>query len=90
MPKVMNRRKYPRLSMKNDCEILMLSKNLTLKGQMVKIKITIDRFDLLKGEPLNGIIIRSSDNDGTFFVGCRMPADHSEIEKYVQRRFDGR
>lgn len=112
MPKVMNRRKYPRLSMKNDCEILMLSKNLTLKGQMVnisaggfafacrakeladaigeKIKITIDRFDLLKGEPLNGVIIRSSDNDGTFFVGCRMPVDHSEIEKYVQRRFDGR
>ncbi len=112
MPKVMNRRKYPRLSIRNNCEIAMLSKNLTLQGQMVnisaggfafacrageladaigeKIQITIDRFDLLKGEPLSGIIIRSSDNDGTFFVGCRMPADHAGIEQYVQRRLDGR
>lgn len=112
MPKVMNRRKYPRLSMHNDCEIVMLSKNLTLKGQMVnisaggfafacrakeladaigeKIKLTIDGFDLLKGEPLNGIIIRSSDNDGTFFVGCRMPSDHEEIAQYVERKFNHR
>lgn len=112
MPKVMNRRKYPRLSMNNDCEIVMLSKNLTLKGQMVnisaggfafackakelaeaigeKIKLTIDGFDLLKGEPLNGIIIRSSDNDGTFFVGCRMPSDHEEIAQYVERKFNHR
>lgn len=36
-PKVVNRRKYPRLSMKNACDIYVKSKNRTFKGDMVNI-----------------------------------------------------
>ena len=36
-PKVVNRRKYPRLSMKNACEVLIRTKNQNFKAQMVNI-----------------------------------------------------
>lgn len=107
-PKVMNRRKYPRLSMNNPCEIKLLSKDQILFGAMVnisaggfafmcrakemadvigeKVAVTIDGFELLQGEALHGRVIRSSDNDGVFCVGCRMHADHAGIEEYVRKR----
>ena len=107
-PKVMNRRKYPRLAIDNPCEIKLLSKDQLLFGAMVnisaggfafmcrakeladvigeKIAVTIDGFELLEGEVLHGRIIRSSDNDGVFCVGCRMNDDHAGIEEYVRKR----
>ena len=36
-PKVVNRRKHPRLSMKNACEVLIRTKNQSFKAQMVNI-----------------------------------------------------
>ena len=36
-PKVVNRRKYPRLSMKNACEVLIRTKEQNFKAQMVNI-----------------------------------------------------
>ena len=36
-PKVMNRRKYPRLPLKNMCEIIMMDSGNTFNGQMVNI-----------------------------------------------------
>jgi len=107
-PKVMNRRKYPRLPMKNSCEIKIKSKNLALIGTMVnlsaggfafsckakeladvigeKVELHIREFELLGEESLQGVIIRSSDNDGVFSVGCRMSSDYAKIDEYVKRR----
>lgn len=106
MPKVMNRRKHPRLSIENPCEIKIKSKDLILFGTMInisaggfaflcrakeladaigeKVELTIEGFAPLQEEVLQGVIIRSSNNDGVFSVGCRMSVDHAEIEKYVR------
>lgn len=56
----------------------------TAIGKEVEIKI--NDFDLLKGEKLTGVIIRSTDDEGTYIVGCRMPEDNEEIMNYVKAR----
>ena len=37
-PKVLNRRRHPRLAMTNNCQITLTSKNLSFNGQMVNIR----------------------------------------------------
>ncbi len=56
-----------------------------LKGQEVSVEI--DDFEVLNDEYLLGNIIRCSNNDGEYIVGCRMPADNKQIEEYVSRNF---
>ena len=109
-PKVLNRRKYPRLAMTNACEISLKSKNKTYSGRPVNIRaggfafacraqefaeavgevvqIAVHDFELLNGKELTGIIIRSSDNNGSYIVGCRMPEDNVEIMNYVKKRIE--
>ncbi len=104
-PEVMNRRKYPRLSMRNSCEVVIKGTAHAATGKVVNIsaggfafavrnpefksaigkevELQIDDFDLLRGKKLNGIIIRSTDDCGTYIVGCRMPEDNEEIMNYV-------
>ena len=53
-----------------------------------QIEITIRDFDLLGEAVLKGIAIRSSDDEGRYVVGCRMPADNMKIKDYVQRRME--
>ena len=112
-PKVVNRRKHPRLPMTNSCDILLKNKNHSFAGRMVNIsaggfafacrgqefadakgevvQITIKDFALLNDKPLTGVVIRSSNDNGTYVVGCRMPEDHLEIQKYVKEvgRYNG-
>lgn len=107
-PKVLNRRKYPRLGLENSCEIRIKSQNSAFSGKMVNIsaggfafacsarefetaigksvELTIQDFDILKGTPLTGIVIRSTNNNGTYIVGCRMPEDNNDILNYVKER----
>ncbi len=107
-PKVVNRRKHPRLAITNNCDILLKSKKHSFDGKMVNIsaggfafacrgqefadakgelvQITIKDFALLNDKPLTGVIIRSSDDKGTYIVGCRMPEDNVEIQNYVKER----
>ena len=107
-PKVLNRRKHPRLPLSNSCDILLKGKSRSFNGKVVNIsaggfafackdkefasangevvQMTIHDFELLQGEPLTGIIIRSTDDNGTYIVGCRMPEDHEGIQKYVSAR----
>lgn len=104
-PKVMNRRKHPRLSMTNKCDIWLKSDGITYSGNVVNIsaggfavvsnssefadkvganvKIKIYDFDLLRGRELSGTIIRVTDDNGRYILGCRMPEDHVEIMNYV-------
>ena len=56
-----------------------------LKGEEVSVEI--DDFDVLNGEYLIGSIIRCSNNDGEYIVGCRMPSDSKEIEQYVNQNY---
>ena len=50
-----------------------------------RVELVIEGFELLHEEALQGVIIRSSDNEGSFCVGCRMDSDHAEIAEYVEK-----
>lgn len=108
IPKVLNRRKHPRLPLTNTCNILLKSNNKSYDGKVVnisaggfafackaqefanasgeKVELSIHDFDLLQGKALTGIIIRSSDDHGTYIVGCRMPEDVPLIQDYVNEQ----
>ena len=107
-PQVVNRRKHPRLPMRNACEIKLTAKNQTFRGKVVNIsaggfafscrdvqfanavgeqvELTIQDFDILKGNALKGIVIRCTDDRGNYVVGCRMPEDNLDIMNYVKER----
>ena len=107
-PKVINRRKHPRLSIKNNCEVLLRSKDQTFKGRMVnisaggyafaiqdaafakvvgeRVQLTISNFDVVKGKALSGVVIRSTNDHGTYIVGCRMLQDNKDIQTYVEKQ----
>jgi methyl-accepting chemotaxis protein len=107
-PKVMNRRKHPRLPMNNSCEIVFMKDHKSFKGNLVNIsaggyafssvasefadavgeniQLIIHNFPEIGDKPLNGLIIRSSNDNGTYIVGCRMPVDNKIIQKYVEER----
>lgn len=57
------------------------------KGREIEIKI--EGFDLLKEQTLTGHIIRVSNNDGEFILGCRMPEDYLDIRDYVNQKMKG-
>ncbi|MBQ7933707.1 MAG: methyl-accepting chemotaxis protein, partial [Lachnospiraceae bacterium] len=44
-----------------------------IKGK--DVEVDVKNFDVLEGRVLEGCIIRTSDNDGEYIVGCRMPQD---------------
>ena len=107
-PKVMNRRKYPRLPMRNTCDGTWYTDGAKFDGRMVNISaggfafackderfaeavgeqvfLKIHDFDVLQGKALSGIIIRCTDNDDTYIIGCRMLQDSTEILNYVNAR----
>ena len=55
------------------------------KGRDVVVEV--NGFDVVKGGILEGCIIRSSNNDGEYIVGCRMPRDSEAIKEYVSKNF---
>lgn len=57
--------------------------NLKDKNVVVEIK----DFAVLGGKPLTGCVIRSSNNDGEYIVGCRMPEDSEAIKEYVSKNY---
>lgn len=108
-PQVFNRRKFPRFTITNTCEIYSKTKDKTYSGRMVnvsaggfavasksedfantavgeRLKVTIRDFDIMEGKALTGTVIRSSYDNGSFVVGCRMAEDNKILEKYVNDR----
>lgn len=57
------------------------------RGNYVVLKI--HDFELLEGSTLVGWVIRASDNNGEYIVGCRMPEDSAAIKEYVRMNYDG-
>ena len=53
------------------------------------VKVDVKDFPLLEGKELVGHIIRVSDNDGQYIVGCRMLEDNMDIHDYVERNYKG-
>ena len=110
-PKVINRRKYPRMPLHTDCEITMNGSRFAFPGQMVNIcangyaiqteckdilgakgtLITVQTkgASFLEHTPLKGYVIRVTDNDGTYIVGCRMLEDNHDIFEYVNKHYHG-
>lgn len=107
-PKVVNRRRHPRLAINNNCQIELTFKKRSFDGKMInisaggfafscsapefancigeKVVLKIADFDALKGRPLTGIVIRSTDNKGTYIVGGRLLEDDLDILNYVKVR----
>ncbi|MBQ7943794.1 MAG: PilZ domain-containing protein [Lachnospiraceae bacterium] len=108
-PQVFNRRKYPRMPLKNNCVIKVKGYDDTYYGKMVNIsangfafvikdaffadsvnknvEVEVLRLDVLNDKKLEGCIIRSSNNEGEYAVGCRMPEDNEIIREYVSQNY---
>lgn len=56
-----------------------------MKGK--NIVIEIDNFDVIKEKEIQGCIIRCSNDEGNYIVGCRMPEDSNEIKDYVNKNY---
>ena len=48
---------------------------------------SVHDFTALNGKPLTGRVIRSSNNEGEYLVGCRMPEDSETIREYVSQNY---
>lgn len=55
----------------------------TAKGE--RITITLEQFELTDHSTLEGRIIRCSDNEGHYIVGCQMPEDDAVLTEYVKQ-----
>lgn len=53
----------------------------------IDVTVDINNFNVLEGKPLSGCVIRSSNNEGEYIVGCRMPEDSKIIKKYVSENY---
>lgn len=58
---------------------------LATKGDLLSIKIV--NFPLLEDKLLDAVVIRITDNEGTYIVGCRMLEDNQEILEYVKENY---
>lgn len=57
----------------------------SIKGE--DVVLDVKNFDVLEGKALEGCVIRSSNNDGEYIVGCRMPEDSDVIKAYVSKNY---
>lgn len=60
---------------------------LNTKGTLVTI--CAKSISWLEAMPLKGYVIRITDNDGNYIVGCRMLEDNDKIRDYVKRNYVG-
>ncbi len=49
--------------------------------------LTIDDYPLLDGWELEGSIIRVTDNNGIYIVGCRLAEDNTYIDNYIEENY---
>ena len=60
---------------------------LFAENKGVHVEVEINDFDVLGEERLQGTVIRSSNNEGEFIIGCRMPRDIQRIKEYVKSHY---
>ena len=110
LPKIHNRRKYPRMDLYNFCQITVLETGESYMGKMEnisangfafvsgdeffadckgkKIRLEIENFELTSESTLEGRVLRSSNNNGIYIVGCQMPEDNPAIMEYVAGKLE--
>lgn len=55
----------------------------------MKVSVQVKDFPVLGGRMLDGQVIRVSDNEGEYIVGCRMLEDNMDIYNYVEKNYKG-
>lgn len=60
--------------------------NFFMDNKGIDISIEIDKFALPNHNKLSGRVIRCSENDGVYIVGCQMPDDDTIIRDYINKR----
>lgn len=53
------------------------------------ITLSIPDLPVENARQLEGHIIRSTDDENIFIVGCRMPEDNTAVEQYVRNNYQG-
>lgn len=108
-PQVINRRKHPRMPLKNACTIEIEGEQSPISGNMVNISaggfafasedaalsdakgknvtIHIQNFALPQAADLQAEIIRVTNNEGQYIVGCRMMEEREDIQVYVKNNY---
>lgn len=51
------------------------------------VTLDVQGIDVLGDKPLEGCVIRCSNNDGEYIIGCRMPEDSEAIKDYVSKNY---
>ena len=64
-----------------------IKEELFAKSKGEDIIVDVENFEVLDGKALMGCIIRSSNNDGEYIIGCRMPEDSKAIQEYVSKNY---
>lgn len=64
--------------------------NIFTQSKNASITVTIHDFALPDHNVLEGRIIRCSDNNGLFIVGCQMPEDNFYILEYVEKNLESK
>ena len=104
-PKVLNRRKFPRMPLNNSCSVVLNGEDTVVSGHMVNIsaggfafasrdnrlkdakgktlQLKIANCPIATATLLQGTIIRVTDNEGQYIVGCRLLEERDDIMKYV-------
>ncbi len=110
-PRVLHRRKYARMPITNNCDMIIGDSGTLITGKMVnisaggfafsgydkslaaakgkKVKLQIKNFPIATASELEGQIIRITDNNGQYIVGCRMLEDRKDIQEYVDKNYKG-
>ena len=55
----------------------------------MKVSVQVSDLPVLEGRMLVGHLIRVSDNEGEYIVGCRMLEDNIDIYNYVEKNYKG-
>lgn len=53
------------------------------------VKLAVENFALPEISSLEGVIIRSTNDEGKYIIGCRMPEDNLVIRDYVNENYKG-
>ena len=64
--------------------------NIFTQSKNASITVTIHDFALPDHIVLEGRIIRCSDDNGLFIVGCQMPEDNFYILEYVEKNLESK
>ncbi len=51
------------------------------------VKLDVQNFEHITDKSLEGVIIRITDNDGEYILGCRMFEDNADIQHYVEMNY---